>query len=74
MLFRSGGGRIVSISEDRMIRLWDIVTRQEILEFEDQVGALRTVAFSPDGRYLAAAGAGVVRVWQASKEILNERN
>jgi len=63
------GRRLVSIGQDRMIRLWDIVTRQEILELEEHVGVLRCVAFSADGRSLAAAGPGVVRVWQASKEM-----
>jgi WD40 repeat protein/tRNA A-37 threonylcarbamoyl transferase component Bud32 len=66
------GRRLVSIAQDRMIRLWDIVTRQEILEFEEHIGALRCVAFSADGRSLAAAGPGVVRVWQASKEMLQD--
>ena len=56
-----------------MIRLWDIVTRQEILEFEENAGALRQVVFSADGRSLAGAGNGVVRIWQASRDILNDR-
>jgi WD40 repeat protein/serine/threonine protein kinase len=67
------GRRLVSIGQDRMIRIWDIVTRQEILEFEEHVGTLRSVAFSPDGRSLAGAGNGVVRVWQASKEMPDAR-
>ncbi len=66
------GRRLVSIAQDRMIRLWDIVTRQEILEFEEHIGALRCVTFSADGRSLAAAGPGVVRIWQASSEMLRE--
>ena len=50
---------------------WDIVTKQEILEFEDHLGALRTLAISADGRFLAGGGTGIVRVWQASTEFLN---
>ncbi|MBI2806978.1 MAG: serine/threonine protein kinase [Planctomycetes bacterium] len=65
------GRRIISVGEDRMIRLWDIVTKQEILEFEDHLGALRTLAISADGRFLAGGGTGIVRVWQASTEFLN---
>jgi WD40 repeat protein len=53
-----------------MIRLWDVVTKHEILDFEEHVGNLRHVAFSADGRSLAGAGLGVVRVWQASADIL----
>ena len=71
--YHPDGRRRVSIGQDRMIRLWDMVTRQEILEFEEHVGTLRSVAFSPDGRSLAGAGNGVVRVWQASKEMLAPR-
>jgi len=71
--FHPQGRRIVSAGEDRMIRVWDIVTRQEILEFEETGGALRHAAFSPDGRSLAVAGTGVLRVWQASREILDGR-
>ena len=73
LAFHPGGRRLVSIGQDRMIRLWDFVTRQEILEFEEHLGTLRSVAFSPDGRSLAGAGSGVVRVWQASKEMPGER-
>lgn len=73
LAYHPGGRRLVSIGQDRMIRLWDIVTRQEILEFEEHVGILRCVAFSADGRSLAGAGNGVVRVWQASKEMLDKR-
>ena len=73
LAYHPHGRRIVSIGTDRLIRLWDIVTRQEILDFEEHVGTLRRVVFSPDGRSLAGAGNGVVRVWQASKEILAGR-
>ena len=73
LAYHPGGGRLASIAQDRMIRIWDVVTRQEILEFEEHVGTLRCVAFSADGRSLAGAGNGVVRVWQASKEILDVR-
>jgi WD40 repeat protein/tRNA A-37 threonylcarbamoyl transferase component Bud32 len=73
LAYHPHGRRIVSIGKDRLIRLWDIVTAQEILGFEEDVGTLHHVAFSADGRSLAGAGNGVVRVWQASKEILAGR-
>jgi WD40 repeat protein len=73
LAFHPNGKRIVSIGKDRLIRLWDIVTRQEILDFEEHVGTLRRVAFSPDGRSLAGAGNGVVRIWQASKDMPDAR-
>jgi WD40 repeat protein/tRNA A-37 threonylcarbamoyl transferase component Bud32 len=73
LAYHPDGRRIVSIGTDRLIRLWDVVTRQEILDFEEHVGTLRRVAFSADGRSLAGAGNGVVRVWQASKDMLDAR-
>jgi eukaryotic-like serine/threonine-protein kinase len=69
LAYHPRGRRLVSIGQDRLIRLWDVVTRQEILDFEEHVGNLRHVAFSADGRSLAGAGPGVVRVWQAAKEM-----
>jgi WD40 repeat protein/tRNA A-37 threonylcarbamoyl transferase component Bud32 len=73
LAYHPHGRRIVSIGKDRLIRLWDIVTLKEILDFEEHVGTLHHVVFSADGRSLAGAGNGVVRVWQASKEILQGR-
>lgn len=73
LAFHPRGQRLVSIGQDRMIRLWDVATRQEILDFEEHIGNLRHVAFSSDGRSLAGAGLGVVRVWQASKEMTARR-
>ena len=69
LAYHPGGMRLVSAGQDRLIRLWDVITRQEIFDFEEHVGNLRHVAFSADGRSLAAAGPGVVRVWQASRDM-----
>jgi WD40 repeat protein/tRNA A-37 threonylcarbamoyl transferase component Bud32 len=71
LAYHPNGRRLVSIGEDRMVRLWDTVTRQQILEFEESAGTLRRTAFSADGRSLVVSGAGVVRIWQASRDILD---
>jgi WD40 repeat protein len=49
---------------DSIIRVWDVCSGREELALR-QGGAVRAVAFSPDGSRLAAAGAAGARVWDA---------
>ena len=64
--FHKGGLRLASAGADNTVRLWDLITGQEILELQVPAGPLRSVAFSPDGRRLAAAGPQIPpRIWEA---------
>jgi WD40 repeat protein/serine/threonine protein kinase len=57
--------------QDGTLRLWDVSRGQEVraLAVDDQerrgrkMSTVDAIAFSPDGRRLAAASAGVVRIW-----------
>jgi hypothetical protein len=51
------GRLLLSGSLDRTVRLWEILSGQEILSFEKHQRAVGAVTFSPDGR-LAASGGG----------------
>src|SRR5688572_22412997 len=61
LLYSPDGRKIISVSEDKTIRLWDSETGEMIKKFESQMGdgpegMFYASALSPDGKILAAAG------------------
>ncbi len=61
LVFTPDGQRIVSVAEDKTIRLWNVSTGEMIKKFESQIGdgpegMLYASAISPDGKLLAVAG------------------
>src|SRR5688572_24211980 len=61
LLFTPDGSKIISISEDKTIRLWNAQTGEMIKKFESQIGdgpegMFYSSAISPDGKLLAVAG------------------
>jgi WD40 repeat protein len=54
---------------DTTVRVWDTTTRQQVLSLSGSGSQVMCVAFSPDGRWLAAGSmdgtTGILRVWDA---------
>jgi WD40 repeat protein len=54
------GALVATGSLDGTAKLWDLATGREVLTLFGHEGPVNTVAFSPDGRFLAASGDGRV--------------
>jgi WD40 repeat protein len=72
VVFTPDGQRVASASLDSTVRLWRVETaRPDGQPLDAEVGALLSLAVSPDGRVLAAIGERAVVFWDlASRRIL----
>ncbi len=54
--FSHDGRTLASSADDQTVRLWDVLTGQEVLSFRKPLNAtyLNSLSFSPDGRLLAS--------------------
>ena len=59
LIFASGG-------YDRKIKLWDVATGEERLTLSGHYSSVESVAFSPDGKTLAAATEQSVDLWDVA--------
>lgn len=61
LLYTPDGKKIISVSEDKTIRVWDALTGEMVQKLETEIGdgpegMLYTQAISPDGKHLAVSG------------------
>ncbi|HTK06438.1 MAG TPA: serine/threonine-protein kinase [Ktedonobacteraceae bacterium] len=60
----SGGVRIVSVSNDKSVHVWDAMTGKQFQIYQDIADAVGVIAGSPDGSRIATAGSDAqVRIW-----------
>ena len=71
--FNSNGTILASGSYDRTIKLWDIETKTEIINFLGHNGPVICVAFNSTGTILASGSYGTIKLWNigTKKEIAN---
>ncbi|MBR9801502.1 protein kinase [bacterium] len=65
--FSSDGSRLVSCSEDNRAILWDVATREPIVELSGHTAAVTSVCFSPDDqRVMTASRDNTAKLWDVS--------
>ena len=67
-VFSPDGARLVSVSEDKQVIVWDFARREILKKFDDHTDWIISVAFSPDGKWFATASFDrTVIVWDAAR-------
>jgi WD40 repeat protein/serine/threonine protein kinase len=66
--FRPDGRQLASTPDDETVKVWDVATGQEQWAKAPRVGVTPplTLAYSADGRRIAGAASGVIKVWDAA--------
>jgi WD40 repeat protein len=67
VMFSPDGRRLAAAGHERIVRLWDTTTGEELLSLHGHDNIVGRVLFSPDGQRLVSASAdGQVQIWDGS--------
>jgi WD40 repeat protein len=62
--FSADDRRLASGSWDCTVKIWDVVSGQQLLDFDEHTDRITSVAFSPDGNWIASGSRDkTVRIW-----------
>jgi WD40 repeat protein len=81
-VFAPDGRRVVTCSDDKTVRCWDLQTGRELARFHEHTNNILDLAVSPDGRFAASVAGGTtiggrwapgddfgVRIWRLPQGI-----
>jgi WD40 repeat protein len=69
------GKRIVTGDTDKHVKIWDLSTGQELIQFSGYLGSVIAICVSPDGTRLAAADdQGITQIWNSSPIASADKN
>jgi WD40 repeat protein len=65
-VFSPDGSKLAALSWTHIVRLWDAASGRLLAQWEPEMRSLDCIAFSADGRLLAAGGSIGVRLWDTA--------
>lgn len=68
--FSPGGANITTVDKDGILQAWKLPDGTLLHTFEEHLGSVTSLAFSPDKRFLAASNASSLSLWRLSDSAL----